>query len=100
MDTIIRNMVFTAAHYRNITIEKIARVLGTSRFGLYRKIERASLKPRDLEKIGKALGGEFVCYFLFPDGSKIGRLDKPVKGPVANKINSPAEKKKFKSNIA
>ena len=85
MDIIIRNMVYTAAHYRNTSIKKIARAAGMSRIGLYRKIQRSSLKPRELEKIVKVLGGEFICYFLFPDGSKIGQLEKFGHGHTSKK---------------
>ena len=99
MDAIIRNMIITAVHYRNTTVKEIAGAMGMSQYGLYRKIERLSLKPRELEKIGRVLGAELICYYRFPDGSKIGQLEKPVKGPIARKISGPPKKSKNNRGI-
>ena len=76
MDLDIEQMIYTSAAFRNTNVGEVARAIGMAPSNLYRKIKRNTLKPWELAKIGKALGGEYVCYFSFPNGSKIGSLEK------------------------
>ena len=77
MDLNIEQMIYTSVTFRNTNVGEVARAVGMSPSNLYRKIKHNTLKPLDLARIGKALGGEFVYYFSFPNGSKIGSLEKP-----------------------
>ena len=73
----IRHMIYTAASSHNISVGEIALRIGMAPSNLYRKIKQNTIKPRELSKIAKALGGEYAFYFYFPNGSKIGNLEKP-----------------------
>ena len=79
MNLDIEQMMFTAANFRNTNVAEIARSLGMTPASLYRKMRRNTLKPRELSKIAKVIGGEYVYYISFPDGSKIGKLEKPAR---------------------
>ena len=72
----IEQMVFTAAMYCNTNVAEIARAIGMHPSTLYRKMKRKTIKPDEIIKIGKYLGCEFVYYLSFPNGTKIGKLDK------------------------
>ena len=73
----IKHMIYTAALSRDITVDKIAQQLSMTPSNLYRKVRQNTIKPCELEKIAKILGGEYAFYFYFPNGSKIGNLEKP-----------------------
>ena len=83
MNLDIENMVFTAAMLRHTNVAEIARELKMTPSNLYRKIKSSTIKPWELAKIGKVLGGEYVYYLSFPDGTKVGKF----------KDYSPAKKK-------
>ena len=72
----MEQMIFTAAIFRDTNVAEIARAIGMAPSSLYKKISRSTLKPWELSKIGKVLGGEYVFYYSFPNGTKIGTLDK------------------------
>ena len=79
MNIDIEQMVYTAAIFRNTNVAEIARAIGMAPSSLYKKISRDTLKSRDLARIAKALGGEYNFYIKFPNGTKIGKLDKEKK---------------------
>ena len=70
-------MIYTAASFSKTNVRKVALDLGITPSSLYKKIKRNTLKPSELSKIAKALGAEYVFYYVFPNGSKIGTLEKP-----------------------
>ena len=76
MNLTVGQMISTAAIFRNTTLAEIARAIGMAPSSLYRKIERNTLKPWELSEIAQVLGGEYHFHFSFPNGSKIGALDK------------------------
>ena len=76
MNLAVEQMIFTSAVFRDTNVAELARTIGMAPSSLYKKIRRNTLKPWELSKIGKALGAEYVFYYSFPDGSKIGTLDK------------------------
>jgi len=82
MDREIEQMVFTAAVFRNTTVAEIARSIGMSHQNLYRKIKSNTLKPAELSRIAESLGAEYMFYFLFPNGSKVGKLG--IKSGIKN----------------
>lgn len=60
-----------AASYSDTSIAELSRRIGTTHQNLHQKIKRNTLTKEDLEKIAEALGGKYVAYFEFPDGTKI-----------------------------
>lgn len=83
----IEQMIYTSAIFRNTNVGEIARAIGMTPSNLYKKIKRNTLKPWELAKIAKSLGGEFVFYYSFPNGTKIGKLEKP-KRAVKDKMRT------------
>ena len=73
----ISQMIYTAASFSNTNIAEVARCIGMDPSNLRKKIRRNTLKPSELAKIAKVLGAEYVCYYAFPNGSKIGNMEKP-----------------------
>lgn len=73
----IEQMIYTAAIFRNTNVREIARSLGVTSSNLYRKISKNTLKSWELSKIAEVLGGQYVFYFSFSNGTKIGKLEKP-----------------------
>ena len=73
----IKHMIYTAASSRNSSVREIARLIGMTPSNLYRKVRQNTIKPCELEKIAKILGGKYAFYFYFPNGSRIGNLEKP-----------------------
>ena len=76
MDNELENMVYTAAVFRNTNVAEVARNIGMTPQNLYRKMKLCTLRPAELIKIGKFLGAEYSFYFSFPNGTKIGKLEK------------------------
>ena len=76
MDNELEKMLYTAATYRNTNMAEIARSVGMTPQNLYQKMKRRTLRPEVISKIGKAMGAEYVFYLAFPNGTKIGKLEK------------------------
>ena len=76
MDNEVESMLYTAAVFRNTNLADIARTIGMSPQNLYKKMKRRTLKPEELGRIGKSLGAEYAFYFSFPNGTKIGKVEK------------------------
>ena len=57
--------------FKNISQSKLAELIGTSPQNFNKKLKRETLSPEELEKIAKALGATYHCYFEFEDGTKI-----------------------------
>ena len=72
----VQQQIFLAVAYRGTNLATIAREMGLSPQNLHRKINRNTLKKEELCEIGKILGGEYVSYFSFPGGIKIGANNK------------------------
>lgn len=64
-------MLKMAVGYSNTNMSEVARRLGTTPQNLSQKIKRNTLTKEDMEKIAEAIGGKYVAYFEFPDGTKI-----------------------------
>jgi hypothetical protein len=74
MDIYTEQMIYTAAVYRNTNVGEVARTIGMAPSNLYRKIKQGTLKKAELDKIARALGGEYCFYILFPNGTRIGKI--------------------------
>ena len=58
-----------AEAYANIKEAELARRLGTSPQALGQRMKTGKFSSEDLEEIANALGAEFECHFVFPDGT-------------------------------
>lgn len=67
----IKQMVTKAVVHAGVSQAELARTMNTSPANLNKKVNRNTLTKEDLEQIAEALGGKYVCYFEFPDGTRI-----------------------------
>lgn len=57
--------------YAKLSEAELARRLGTTSQALGQRIRTGKFSSAALDDIADALGAKFVCYFEFPDGTKI-----------------------------
>lgn len=67
----IAQKVEMAATFRHVTKTSLASALGMTRQNFHMKLKRDTLTRSELEKIGEAMGGKYVVYFEFPDGTRV-----------------------------
>lgn len=67
----ITKKIEMAAAYSDTSQTAIASALGTTPQSLYNRKKVGKFSTAELEKIAEALGAKYVCYFEFPDGTKI-----------------------------
>ena len=60
-----------AETYAGIKEAELARRLETSSQAFGQRLKTGRFSSADLNKIADSLGAKFVCYFEFPDGTKI-----------------------------
>ena len=56
---------------KNLTLAQLAEMTGQTRQNLSNKMHRNNFSEKEMYAIGKALGAEVVCKFIFPDGTEI-----------------------------
>lgn len=54
-----------------VTMAELAEKLGYSNQNLFMRIKRNKFTDEELKQIAEILGCKYVCYFEFPDGTKI-----------------------------
>ena len=59
----------------NITKKEIAERLGTSPQSFGQRLKIGKFTQEELEKMAAIMGAEYISYFKFPDGNKIGQKD-------------------------
>lgn len=64
----IQEQVKMAAVYSNITLTEIAKKVGMSPQSFSNRMKTGKFTRQELEKIGSALGAEYISCFRFPDG--------------------------------
>lgn len=69
--TSIKQMITDAVYHAGVSQAELARTLGTSPANLNKKVNRNTLTKEDLEQIAEALGAKYVCFFEFPDGTRV-----------------------------
>jgi hypothetical protein len=74
----VERMINASAAICHTNVRSIARTLKMSPSNLYRKIRCNTLKPWEIASIARALGGKYVFYFSFPNGTKIGKLERSM----------------------
>lgn len=67
----ISTKIKLAETYANISEAELSRRIGTTSQAFGQRIKTGKFSSADLEKIARALGAEFVCKFVFPDGTEI-----------------------------
>ena len=60
-----------AIAFCNTTKTKVAKSIGMTRQNFSMKLKRESFSREELDAIANVLGGKFVAYFEFKDGTKI-----------------------------
>ena len=90
----VKQMISTAAVFCNVSVAEIARSIGILPQSLYRKMKYGNLKPEELKKIASKLGAEFVFYFSFPNGSKIGNIGQTKHSGITKIIPSTIKKRR------
>lgn len=60
-----------AEKYAGISESELARKLGKTPQAFGQRVRTGKFSAPELEDIAKALGGEFVFYFQFPNGDKV-----------------------------
>ena len=78
----VEQQIDLAIAYRATNLAVIAHAMGMTRQNLYKKLIRNTIKKEELSKIAKILGAEYVSYFSFPGGVKIG-----IKADTEKKIH-------------
>ena len=67
----ISTKIKLAETYANISETELSRRIGTTSQAFGQRLKTGKFSSADLEKIAQALGAEFVCKFVFPDGTEI-----------------------------
>ena len=67
----ISKKIKAAGTYLGISQAELARRLGMSPAALNQRLKTGKWSSEDLERIAEALGAEFICEFVFPDGQRI-----------------------------
>lgn len=67
----ITKKIRAAAAYLEISQAELARRLNMSPAAFNQRMKTGKWSSADLEHIASALGAEFVCSFVFPDGQEI-----------------------------
>lgn len=67
----IETKINAALKIAGMSQAQLARDTGETPANLNKKVKRNTLTKEDLEQIAEALGAKYVCYFEFPDGTRI-----------------------------
>lgn len=67
----IEQKIKMALSFKGISQAELARKMETTPSNFSQKLKRETFTKSELEKIAEELGGKFVIYFEFPDGTKI-----------------------------
>lgn len=67
----IQKKIKLAEAYADKREAELARLIGTSPQALGQRMKTGKFSSEELEKIAEALGAAYVCYFEFPDGTRI-----------------------------
>ena len=67
----ITKKIQLAETFADMTEAALARSFGSSPSAFNQRMKTGKFSSEELEKIAAALGAKYVCYFEFPDGTKI-----------------------------
>lgn len=69
MDKItIEEQLRTALIHSGLTQKEFCEKIGMSTSSLIQRMKNGKFTKAELEKMGKAMGAEYISYFKFPDG--------------------------------
>ena len=64
----IEEQLRTALIHSGLTQKEFCEKIGMSTSSLIQRMKNGKFTKAELEKMGKAMGAEYVSYFRFPDG--------------------------------
>lgn len=64
----IEEQLRTALIHSGLTQKEFCEKIGMSTSSLIQRMKNGKFTKAELEKMGKAMGAEYVSYFKFPDG--------------------------------
>lgn len=67
----IEQKINMASAYKGISQASLARAIGMTPSNFNQKIKRDTFSSDELLEIAEALGATYICFFEFPDGTKI-----------------------------
>ena len=67
----IPTKIRAACGARRISEAELSRRLGTTPSAFNQRMKTGKFSSEELRAIAEAFGAEFVCYFEFPDGTRL-----------------------------
>ena len=64
----IEEQLRTALIHSGLTQKEFCEKMGMSTSSLIQRMKNGKFTKAELEKMGKAMGAEYISYFKFPDG--------------------------------
>lgn len=64
----IEEQLRTALIHSGLTQKEFCEKIGMSTSSLIQRMKNGKFTKEELEKMGKAMGAEYISYFKFPDG--------------------------------
>lgn len=64
----IEEQLRTALIHSGLTQKEFCEKIGMSTSSLIQRMKNGKFTKAELEKMGKAMGAEYISYFKFPDG--------------------------------
>lgn len=64
----IEEQLRTALIHSGLTQKEFCGKIGVSTSSLIQRMKNGKFTKAELEKMGKAMGAEYISYFKFPDG--------------------------------
>lgn len=64
----IEEQLRTALIHSGLTQKEFCEKIGMSTSSLIQRMKNGKFTKTELEKMGKAMGAEYISYFKFPDG--------------------------------
>ncbi len=71
----IEEQIRTALIHSGLTQKEFCDRFGMSTSSLIQRMKNGKFTKSELEKMAAIMGAEYISYFKFPDGNKIGQKD-------------------------
>lgn len=69
---IVKDQIKAACIHANVSITELANRFGISQSGFSQRMKTGKFSREEMERIAAILGCEYISYFKFPDGNRIG----------------------------
>ena len=67
----IQQKIKMALAYKGMSEAALAKAIGTSPSAFNQRMKTGKFSSEELDAIAEALGGKFVCFFEFEDGTQV-----------------------------